>query len=688
MNKFTKTIMAASVLSATCLMANAGPGGPKKPQKKTSAPAKKPALDLSFIDKSVVPGDNFFRYANGKWLDTATIPSTETGIGSFYDLAKSVRENLKLILQEVSKNPGAKGSVNQLVGDFYAAGMDSATIEKLGYSPIEPILKNIDKIANLSELMQFVAAREHENGSSFLSWGIGPDDKNSSQNIVQFSQGGTGLPDRDYYFSKDPNKVKIVDAYKKYLTTAFTLVGIDAATAAKNTEIVFNIEKELASAHRTRVELRNPQLNYNKFSVADLDKKEPNIGWSKLLSELGAPTQTILIGQPAYYAKLDSLLTTVSISDWKVYYKAKTILGAASLLSSPFINAQFAYSQVISGQKVQKPRWERIYGMTDGNLGEALGQLYVKKYFTQTAKERMDQLVTNLEKSFAARIQKLDWMSDSTKTIALDKLSAFIRKIGYPDKWRDYSKVNINRNTFFQNVESAAKNNYNYQLEQLNKPVDKTLWGMTPPTINAYYNPTINEIVFPAGILQPPFFNPEADDAVNYGGIGMVIGHEMTHGFDDQGSQYDKNGNLENWWGASDKSKFEEKVKQVVKLYDSFTVLDSLHVNGSLTTGENMADIGGIAIAYDAFKLTKQGHSTEKIDGFTPDQRFFLSFAQIWRIKLKDETVRRLIDLDPHSPAKWRVIGPLMNFTPFYQAFDVKPGQTMYRPESERIKIW
>ena len=653
------------------------------------AMSKSQILNTSFINKSVKPGDNFFRYANGNWFDTAKILPTETGVGSFYDLDKTVRENIKVILEGAEKKKAPKGSFEQMVGDFYASGMDTITINKLGYTPIKPILADIDQINSIPSLMQFIAKREHENGASFLSWGIGADDKNSTQNIAQFGQGGLGLSDRDYYFKTDAHTLEMVNAYKKYLTKLFVLTGTNPAEAEKNTEVVYNLEKQLATAHRTRVELRNPELNYNKIAVADLAASEPNIGWNSLLKELGIVNEKyLLIGQPAYYKKLDSMLATVPVADWKVYIKARTIAGAAAYLSSDFTDAQFEYSKVISGQQKQKPRWEKIYGLTNGYLGDPLGKLYVDKYFTQTAKTRMDELVANLQKAFSARINKLDWMSDSTKAIAQDKLSAFIKKIGYPTKWKDYSKVTINRHTFYENVMSATKNSYNRELAKLGKPVDKTEWGMTPPTINAYYNPTINEIVFPAGILQPPFFNPIADDAVNYGGIGMVIGHEMTHGFDDQGSQYDKEGNLKNWWGAGDKSKFDEKVKQVIALYNTFTVLDSLHVNGALTVGENMADIGGITIAYDAFKLTKQGQGNTKIDGFTPDQRFFLSFSQIWRIKLKDATVRRLIDLDPHSPAEWRVNGPLMNSAPFYKAFDVKKGEKMFLPEDERIKIW
>ncbi|MEJ7684266.1 MAG: M13 family metallopeptidase [Segetibacter sp.] len=448
------------------------------------------------------------------------------------------------------------------------------------------------------------------------------------------------------------------------------------------------MEKQMAEGHRTRVELRDPQSNYHKMAVAELDKKMPVFAWSSFLNNVSAKTDSVNVGQPAYYIKLNGLLKTIPSSTWKDYFTFHVTDDAANYLSSPFVNAKFDYTRVLSGQQQIKPRWERMYRATDSYLGEALGQLYVKKYFTADAKKRMLDLVSNLQKSFEAHIKNLDWMSEATKVRAKDKLYAFMKKIGFPDKWRDYSKVTVNRSTFFENMVSAGQNEYQYQLSKLNKPVDKTEWGMTPPTINAYYNPTFNEIVFPAGILQFPFFDPNADDAINYGGIGMVIGHEMTHGFDDQGAQYDKEGNLKNWWATEDSAKFVAKSKSVIDLYNTFTVLDSLHINGSLTTGENMADIGGIAIAYDAFKMTKQGQDTAKIDGFTPDQRFFISLAQIWRNKQKDQTTRLHVNTDPHSPPMYRVNGPLQNFTPFYAAFNIKPGDKMYLTEDKRIKIW
>jgi len=645
-------------------------------------------LETQYIDSATKPGNNFYQFVNGKWLDTATIPSDKTSIGGFNKLHDDTQEKLKTLLEEAAKNPGAAGSIQQKAGDFYASGMDTATIDKRGYEPIKPILAKIDAITDVPSLMKFVAEQYKQYDASIVSAYVSPDQKNSSMNMLILGQTGLGLPDRDYYFKNDPATVAIQNAYKTYLTTLFALTGNDAATAKKNSETVYGIEKQIAGSHKTRVELRDVNSNYNKVAVADIQKKQSNIDWNTLLADLGAKTDSVDMEQPAYYDKLNSMLKSVPVSDWKLYLTASSIGTYANVLSQPFQDASFAYSSVLTGQKVQKKRWERIVAATDGSLGEVLGQLYAEKYFPAEAKQRMNELVDNLTKAFAQRIQNLDWMGDSTKAVAQDKLKAIRRKIGYPDKWRDYSKVNIDKAKYFENKVAAAQNEYAFQLSQLGKPVDESLWGMTPPTINAYYDPTQNDINFPAGILQFPFFDKDADDAINYGGIGMVIGHEMSHGFDDQGSQYDKLGNIHDWWTKEDKAKFEAKVKQIQDLYSSFTMLDSLHVNGQLTTGENIADFGGVAVAYTAFKMTKQGQDTTKIDGYTPDQRFFMSIAQIWRSKITDARIRQLINTDPHSPAKWRVLGPLMNFDAFYKAFNVQPGDQMYKPEAERIKIW
>ena len=650
--------------------------------------AEEKYTDIAGIDSAQKPGENFFRYVNGKWYDTAQIPASQAGVGAYMFMNYPQRMRLQGILDSLSKANSAAGSIEQKVGDFYASGMDTATINKRGYDPVKPILSRIDSISDIRSLLKFVAGQAKLNDGSIISFGVGPDNKNSNLNIGHVSQSGIGLPERDYYFKTDASTTAIQDAYRKYLTKLFELTGGDSASAKKNADIVYNIDKQLALSHKTNIELRDVKANYNKIAVNDLVKKQPNIGWTELLDNLGAKTDSIDVSQPAYYDKLNMLLKSVPINDWKIYLKANSLGTYVNVLSQPFTDAAFEFTKVLSGQAVQKSRGEIMASAVDQSLGQALSQLYVKKYFTEDAKKRMLDLVNNLQKAFAARIDKLDWMSDSTKQKAKEKLFTITKKIGYPDKWRDYSNVTIAKDKYFENALSASANNYQYQLAKLNKPVDKTEWFTTPSTVTAYYNPFANEIVFPAGILQTPYFDEAADDALNYGGIGMVIGHEMTHAFDDQGAQFDKNGNVENWWTTDDYQKFKSKTEQVIDLYSSFTVLDTLHVKGALTVGENTADVGGVAIAYDAFKLTKEGQDSAKVGGFTPDQRFFFSVARIWRVKMKDEFLRLWINNNPHSPPMWRVNGPLMNSAHFYDAFHVQPGEKMYLSEKERIKIW
>ena len=655
----------------------------------TNSTVEKEFINRSAIDSTVKPGDNFFLFADGKWLKNAVIGPTESRTGASLELFNRTKENLHSILDSLSKGKFAGGSIEQKTGDFYASAMDSAAIEKQGYDPVKPYLQKIDAIKDANSVLQYVTEQQVNNNNLLFAVGAGADEKNSGYNIAIFVQDGLGLPDRDYYFKTDAATLAVVRAYQTYVQKIFQLTGDDSVTAAKKSLVVYNLEKQIAGSHKTNVELRDPESNYHKMAVADLDKQMPVFAWKSTLAAMGIKADSVNVSQPGFYTKVNELLKTAPVDSWKAYLKFHTVDDYANSLSSGFVDAKFDYTgKALNGQRQMKPRWDRMIRTTDAMLGDALGEIYVKKYFTEDAKKRMLDLVNNLQKAFEARINNLDWMSDSTKVKAKDKLHAFIKKIGYTDKWRDYSKVLIDRNKYFENLVACDKNEYLYQVAKVGKPVDKTEWGMTPSTINAYYNPTFNEIVFPAGILQAPFFDANADDAINYGAIGYVIGHEMTHGFDDEGSQYDKDGNLKNWWSKEDNMKFHEKTQQVIKLYNSFTMLDSLHVNGALTAGENIADIGGSNIAYDAFKMTKQGQDTVKIDGFTPDQRFFLSVGQITREKLKDELVRRLINVDPHSPNMYRVNGPLMNSEPFYKAFDVKPGDKMYVADSARIKIW
>ncbi len=646
-------------------------------------------VEVQGIDSTLKAGDNFFMYVDGKWYDTAQIPSTQAGVGTYMFMNYPQRIRLQNILDSVSKNNNVKGSIEQKVGDFYASGMDLSTINKRGYDPIKPLLASLETISDIPSLMKFVADEIKLNNGSIVAFSVSPDDKNSSVNIAHSSQTGIGMPDRDYYFKSDASTIAIQEAYKKYLSTLLELTGTSSSDANKDADLVYEIDKQLATSHKTRVELRDVKANYNKLAVVDLVKRQPNIGWLSLLSNLGVKADSIDIGQPAYYDQLNSLLKSVSISDWKVYLKANSIGNYADVLSKPFIDATFEFTKVLSGQAVQKSRGEIMASAVDVTLGFALGQLYVKKYFTEGAKKRMEELVNNLQKAYANRIDNLNWMSDSTKQKAKEKLFAITKKIGYPDKWRDYSNVTIVRDQYFENVVSTAAANYRYKLAKFGKLVDKSEWFTTPSTVTAYNNPSANEIVFPAGILQAPYFDNNTDDALNYGGIGMVIGHEITHTFDDQGAQYDKDGNVKNWWTKDDYSKFKAKTQEVIDLYSSFAVLDSLHVKGAMTVGENTADISGIAVAYDAFKMTKEGQdATLKIGGYTPDQRFFLSVAKIWRVKMKDEYLRLWINNNPHSPPMWRVNGPLMNSTPFYKAFKVQPGDKMYLAEDKRINIW
>jgi putative endopeptidase len=657
--------------------------------KKVEPSSQMKTLAIANIDSSVKPGDNFFLYANGKWFDTANIPLTESRIGSSLEMYNITKLRIRHILDSVSKATNTAGSIEQKVGDMYASGMDSAAIEKAGYDPVKPYLQKIASIKDTKGVLDFTAEQTTMNNSSLLSLFVGADEKNSAVNITVFIQAGLGLPDRDYYFKNDAATIAVVNAFKTYMQKLFTLTGDDSATAAKNMNAVYDLEKQMASAHRTNVELRDPQKNYNKMAVADLEKNLPVINWKNLLENIFIHADSLNISQPGYYEKLNSLLKTVPVDTWKTYLRFHLLDDAAPALSNDFVQANFDYGgRALNGRQQMKERWERMYRIVDGNLGEALGQIYVKEYFTEDAKKRMLDLVNNLQKAFEKRIAANDWMSDSTKQKAKEKLYTFIKKIGYPDKWRDYSKVTIDRNKFFDNLVSCSKNEYQFQVGKVGKPVDRTEWGITTPTIDAYYNPTFNEIVFPAGILQYPMFDGNVDDAMNYGAIAMVIGHEMTHGFDDQGAQYDKDGNLKDWWSKEDYAKFKEKAQQVVKLYNSFVVLDSIHINGELTQGENIADIGGIAIAYYAFKMTKQGEDTTKINGLTGDQRFFLSYAQCWRTKMKDQSLRTMINTNPHSPAMYRVWGPLMNHDAFYAAFNVKEGDKMFVAKRDRIRIW
>jgi len=653
--------------------------------------APKKLIDPANMDLTVKPGDNFYEYANGIWMKNNPVPAKETRWGSFNELRDFNINAVKSIVEDAAADKSAPaGSVKKRVGDFYAAAMDSLTIEKLGYTPIKADLAKISKIKDLQGIIdQVVYMRTSGIGAPMFGFGVGQDRKNVTKYLASLGQGGTTLPDRDYYLKDDSRTLKIREAYLTYMTTLFTLTGSNAAQAQQKANTVLAIEKSFAEAQMSRLEMRDPYKTYNKFTVADFSKTTPNLNWSAIMPKLLVKGQdTVLVSSPKFFVSLDSMLKTVPVNDWKTYLEWNVLKSSASNLSSPFVKANFAFSQVQTGQKVQTPRWQRMSSLTDGAIGELLGQLYVAKYFKPEAKARMIELIKNLRTAFEIRIKGLDWMSAETKEKALAKLHTFMPKIGYPDKWKTYDGLAISNTTYFQNLRNVGAWGYKEMIDQLGKPVDRTRFGMTPPTVNAYYSPTMNEIVFPAGILQFPFFAPNADDAINYGGIGAVIGHEMSHGFDDSGSQYDKDGNLHNWWTKEDRTKFEEKTKALGEQFDSYTVLDTIHVNGKLTMGENIGDLGGLNAAYTAFKLTKQGQSEEKIDGFTPDQRFFLSWAQVWRGNILPESAAQLIKTDSHSPGEFRTIGAPVNMDAWYKAFDVKPGDKLYKKPEDRIRLW
>ena len=646
-------------------------------------------FDKSGMDTTVNPADNLFLYANGTWLKNTKIPASETGAGGMYKMTVDNREELHGILEEVSKQDNPKDSKEQKVGDLYLSGMDTTAIDKLGYDPIKPLLSQIDAATNYKQLVDVAASTANDGDSFLFGFYVAPDDKNSKMDVAHFAQTGIGLPDRDYYFNTDTPTVKIRAEYVKYIAKLFTLTGIDAATASKKADGVMKLETAIAQSHSTPVELRDPVKNYNKLTVAQFQKDMPDVDLKHVFKLMNINTDTVLVGQPKYYITLDNLLKTEPIQAWKDELDFTALDNASPSLSKDFRDANFEFrDKVLNGQKQPKERWKTMVEVIDGGVGELLGQLYVAKYFPPEAKARMLALVNNLQSVYRERIKNLDWMSAATKEKALEKLDKFGKKIGYPNKWKNYDDVAITKDNYYQNMQSIAKHDYKVFLKKLNKPVDRTEWFMTPSTVDAYNDPNNNEIVFPAGILQFPFFDKDADDAINYGAIGVVIGHEMTHSFDDQGRQYNKDGNLKDWWTPEDEAKFKKRVAVLIHQYNGYVVLNTLHINGSLTQGENLADNGGMAIAYEAFKRTPEGKSDKKIDGFTPDQRFFLSLAQVWRMKKSDEATRMDINTNPHSTPMYRTNGPMSNMPGFYKAFNVKPGNKMYRPDSARVKVW
>ena len=678
----TITRLALVTLGLGSLAAATAFGPPAPPQKGVG-------INLANLDTSVSPCEDFYHYANGNWLKNNPVPAAETRWGSFDELGTNNQTVERRILEKAAANRTAKaGSNEQKVGDFYAAAMDSMGIEKAGLKYLQPRLNQIRNLRNLSDIQQYMADPKSY-GTGWYSFGVSQDSKNSTQYAVRMGQGGLGLGDRDYYLKDDSRSKTIRAAYKAYMVSVFQLLDDAPSLAATNADAVLALETKMAQASRDRVALRDRLKNYNKVPVAQAAKDYPNLNLPLVLKASGlGSAQDVIIGQPEFMAAANTLVANTPIADMQQYFRWHLVEGVTSALPKAYGAASFRFSQVLTGAKQQQPRWKRSLRATDGALGEAFGQLYVDQAFSPAAKARAKEMVENLRQAYAERILATDWMSPDTKKEAITKLNAFAVKIGYPDKWKDYSKLKITRESALQNLFAVSEWRTQDNLQKYGKPIDRGEWSMTPPTVNAYYNSSMNEIVFPAGILQSPFYDPKADDAVNYGGIGAVIGHEMTHGFDDQGRRSDAKGNLRDWWTKEDNDKFAAKAAMVGKQYSAFSPLDSVHVNGDLTMGENLADIGGLTIAYQAFQKTPQYKASQKIDGFTPSQRFFLGWAQVWRSNIRPEALRQRIQTDPHSPSQYRANGPLMNMPEFYEAFGCKDGDKMMRAQADRSRIW
>lgn len=662
------------------------------PKAETSESLSNEAISLENMDTTVSPGQDFFQYVNGGWLKNTEIPKEENSWGSFNELLNNNNEILLEVLNEAAENEVYKiGSDERKAADFYKTGMDSLKAEELGFKPLQPYVDKIQGMKNKGDLQKVIAEIHSLGSSPFFNFFIDQDLKKSDQNIFYFYQGGLGMPNREYYTKTDQESKDIRQEYLKHVAKMFEINGDQAETAKKKADAIMKIENQLALASKLPAELRDWSKAYNKKSIEEVNKLAPELNWQQFLTDLGrSDLDTVIVAQPDFIKEVNRVLQSYSLEDLKTYLHWNLISEAAPYLHHEVVNESFRFNgTVLKGTESMKPRWKRVMAKTDNALGEALGKLYVAKAFPPEAKESALEMVENIKVAFKDRINNLDWMSDSTKAQALNKLATFTVKIGYPDKWRDYSDLDVGTESYVQNALNAYKFELKRQLNKIGKPVDKNEWLMSPPTVNAYYNPTNNEIVFPAGILQPPFYDYQADAAVNYGGIGAVIGHEITHGFDDQGSQFDAEGNMNNWWTETDNEAFKSKTHLVVNQFNKYQVTDSLFVNGELTLGENIADLGGLAVAYDGLQkhLQKEGRPGE-IDGFTPEQRFFISWAQIWRNKMRPESERNQVLTDPHSPARFRVNGPVSNLSEFYSAFDVQPGDPMMQQDSVRAKIW
>ena len=650
-----------------------------------------PAIDVSNIDTTCAPCTNFFKFADGGWLKKTTIPPSYSRWGAFNELGDRNEAALRAVLEQAAATSGndPKSNIGK-VGLFYATCLDSTAAERDGAKPIADELKRIADVKDLAALQVEIARLHLMNVNVVFAEGAVPDFKSSRDVILIVTQSGLGLPDRDYYTRQDSATMKVRAAYQAYVGQLLQLLGHPPDEAQAGAAKVMAIETALANASMPRVMMRDPNNTYHKMTLGAFDSLAPNIGLPRMLKEWKAPpTPSLDVAQPDYLKTASGMLASVSLEDWKTYLAAHLARSAAPWLSAPFVHADFAYTQALTGVKEIQPRWKRCLQVTDRAMGWAAGEAYVKATFSPAAKARAVTMVKNMEQVLHDRIESLQWMSAATRQQALVKLDAFLNKIGYPDAWRDYSALTVARRAFVDNLQAAVIFESDRDLDKIGKPLDRMEWSMTPPTVNASYNPLYNQVQFPAGILQPPFYDPNADDAVNYGGIGAVIGHEMTHGFDDQGRQFDAQGNLRDWWTPEDAAEYKKRAKLVEDQFDGYVGIDTMHVNGKLTLGENIADLGGLKIAYAAYQLTLKGKpAPAKTDGYTGDQRFFLSWAQVWRQLQRPEAIRRQLLTDPHSPGEWRVNGPLSNLPEFAAAWGCKAGDPMVRPDSLRAQIW
>jgi putative endopeptidase len=646
-------------------------------------------IDYEAIDKSVKPNDDFYHFASGTWLKNNPVPSDQSRWGSFDVLADQNNKKIRTVIEEVaSDKSAAKGTLRQKLRDFYNLAMDSAKADQQGISMIKGDISRIMSVKTKDEVIPCMAEMTAKGVDNIFGFYVSRDLKNSSQNVLYLTQSGLGLPDRDYYLKDDERNSSIRKSYVEHMTNMFTLLSL--TEPGKIAESILAFETKIAKISMSRVEMRDEEKTYNPRSIKELENMNPVIDWKLYMKSNGIPeTDIVVINQLDYFSSLTTVFDQTDVTVWKNYILWKYISGCASQLSSDFVNESFNFNgKILNGTQVMRPRWKRAVSACDGSIGEIVGQLYIQKYFSPDLKTKVSAMVKNILATYKIRITKLDWMSEETKLKALEKLSKFNTKLGYPDKWKDYSKLEIKDDAYVLNVQRAEAFSFRENIGKLGKPVDKSEWQMLPHQVNAYYDPTLNEIVFPAAIMQPPFYYPGADDATNYGALGAVIGHEITHGFDDQGSKYDGNGNMLDWWTEKDKSKFEERSKVLIDCFNKFEALPGEFVNGELTIGENIADLGGLSTAYYALQMANEGIASPVIDGFTSDQRFFLAFAQVWKQNIKDEMLRKRLLTDVHSPANFRVIGTLSNMTEFYKVFGVKEGDKMYRGNTERAKIW